>query len=358
MRIRDIALELGVSPATVSLCLNHRESDPRFCIKPEKAEHIRAFARACGYIPNAAAVNLRSSQKVPPVGILFNDSHGFERRLQPLHDSIAILEEHNREYLVINYHIGRMHKALELLRGQRVTEVVVLGYLDEPCPIRQAQAVELMSPLERKFWDENLEDWRLVEKLLEGMTVYAPYYRFPRPVNGGIKQGLIRMGNDIMEFERATLQKIVSQGHGPVVIARWSGQEALFAPDLIPSTDYIVEAESNANGCEAGRILGHKLAEFRKTHFFKTVFYGNDIIAGGIITGLVEAGLRVPEDVGVLGFGNDDMCPCMRVSLSSFDSGTAGNTIKAVQAIVNHQTLNDEVFTDFKYFQRESFKFD
>ncbi len=357
MTLKDIAAKLGVSPATVSLCLNHRDTDPRYCIKPEKAKRIRAYARECGYIPDAAAVNLRSSQKQPPVGILFNDTHGFERRLQPLHDAIALLEEHSREYLVISYHVGRMHKALELLRSQRVTEVVTLGYLEEPCPIRQQNAVAAMTPLEKKFWEENLEDWRRIEKLLESMTVYAPYYRFPRPVGGGIQHGLVRMGNDIAQFERTVLRRIIDQGLGPVVIARWSGQEELFVPELIPSREYIVVPGPEPNRCEAGRLLGHRLAEFRKKHFFRTVFYGNDIIASGIMTGLIESGLRVPEDVGVLGFGNDDLCPCMRVPLSSFDSGTAGNAVKAVRAIVEHKAIQDEVHSDFQYFERESFRF-
>ncbi len=358
MTIKDIASKLGVSPATVSLCLNGKESDSRYCIKTEKAEKIRSYARSHGYIPNAAAVNLRSPRKLPPVGILFNDSHGFERRLQPLHDSIAMLEKHNREYLVLSYHVGRMHKALELLRSQQVTEVVSLGYMEEPCQERFQSVLPTLTEQEKKEWEENLEDWRRVEKLLEHMTVYAPYYRFPRPANGGIRHGLVRMGNNILEFERAVLRKIIDSGLGPAVISRWSGQEvSLVQEGLLPSPEYIVESKHGDNWCEAGLELGFLLAELHKTLPFRTVFYGNDMIASGIITGLVESGIRVPEDVSVLGFGNDDMCACIRVPLSSFDSGTAGNAAKAIRAIVENRQLNDEELTDFQYFERASFRF-
>lgn len=349
-------MKLGVSTATVSLCLNRRETDHRYCIRPDKAERIRAYAKECGYIPYAAAVNLRSSQKFPPVGILFNESHGFERRLQPLHDAISTLEENGRDYLVISYHITKIHKALELLRSQRVTDVLVLGYIEEPCPVRQKSHIASLNPKEKQVWEESLEDWRKIEKLLQNMTAYAPYYKFPRPVGGGIQHGLVRMGNNIQHFEETILRKILAAGLGPVVLSKWS-EEKDFVPELLPSKDYIITRGTEQNPCDAGRNIGFKLAEFRKKHFFRTVFYGNDIIASGIITGLIEAGLRVPEDVGILGFGNDDMCSCMRVPLSSFDNGIANNTAKAVKAIVKRKVLPDEIHTEFQYYERESFRF-
>ena len=43
MTIKEIAKQLGFSTTTVSVCLSHRENDPRYKILPEKAELIREY---------------------------------------------------------------------------------------------------------------------------------------------------------------------------------------------------------------------------------------------------------------------------------------------------------------------------
>ena len=52
MTIKEIAKALKLSTTTVSVCLANRENDPRYKIRPEKAELIRDFARKHGYVPD------------------------------------------------------------------------------------------------------------------------------------------------------------------------------------------------------------------------------------------------------------------------------------------------------------------
>jgi LacI family transcriptional regulator len=53
------------------------------------------------------------------------------------------------------------------------------------------------------------------------------------------------------------------------------------------------------------------------------VFCYNDLTAIGAIEAVLQAGLRVPEDVAVIGCGNFRYSPYLRVPLSSIDQNTA-----------------------------------
>lgn len=67
VRLKDIAQACGVSPATVSRALNGIP-----CISKEQAELIRRTAKEMGYFPNAAARTLKTSRS-NNIGILYED---------------------------------------------------------------------------------------------------------------------------------------------------------------------------------------------------------------------------------------------------------------------------------------------
>jgi LacI family transcriptional regulator len=54
------------------------------------------------------------------------------------------------------------------------------------------------------------------------------------------------------------------------------------------------------------------------------VFCCNDPIAMGAMRAIVEAGLRIPEDIAILGCGNVHYDDFLRVPLSSIDQNAAG----------------------------------
>jgi LacI family transcriptional regulator len=58
------------------------------------------------------------------------------------------------------------------------------------------------------------------------------------------------------------------------------------------------------------------------------VFCYNDPVAAGAIKAILEAGLRVPEDIAVIGAGNVHYSDLLRVPLSTIDqsSSTIGET--------------------------------
>lgn len=59
LTLRDIAVQVGVSPSTVSLVLNDRDAGR---VKAETAEKVRRIAYELGYVPNQLARSLKKGQ--------------------------------------------------------------------------------------------------------------------------------------------------------------------------------------------------------------------------------------------------------------------------------------------------------
>jgi LacI family transcriptional regulator/LacI family repressor for deo operon, udp, cdd, tsx, nupC, and nupG len=84
------------------------------------------------------------------------------------------------------------------------------------------------------------------------------------------------------------------------------------------SEDFVVRSGAHlADGYRTGReYFGSRPdAADRPT----AVFCYNDLVAIGLIRALREAGLRVPEDVSVVGFDNVDLCEFASIPLTTMD---------------------------------------
>ena len=357
MTIKEIAKQLGYSTTTVSVCLAHREKDPRYKILPEKAEQIREYARSCGYTPNLNAKKLRQPGSNLSVGLLFRERAGMERQFHSMNRVITKLSELNINYQVLTYRDRFLSEALSLLKGLQVNHVISFSPLVEPCIKNHPNTLQRINAEASQKVDQFLEDWKYVETLLNDMTLYSVNYLFPTPASGGIKKGLIRMGTDIGRFMRSWIRKINESGQGPVVVASWCGEEEqMLEEGLLSCKEHILYPSFDLNRYEEGLAFGEHLCQLYKKHPFRTVFVGNDGFAAGIMTVLLDRGFRIPEDIGVLGFGDDDGCCCFRVPLSTFDCNMARNALEIVDGIASHKTSFKDKEEDFTYIERTSFR--
>ena len=68
---------------------------------------------------------------------------------------------------------------------------------------------------------------------------------------------------------------------------------------------------------------------------FTAVFVANDVMALAVISRLVQVGLRVPEDVSVLGYDDDDFAPYTSPPLTTIRIPTASVTTNACRHVLN-----------------------
>ena len=357
MTIKEIAKELGFSTTTVSVCLAHREKDPRYKIQAQKAELIREYAKSHGYIPNLNAKKLRKPESSLSVGLLFRERAGIERQFHAMNSVMTRLASLNISYQVIAHKDRFLSDALSLFKGLQIKHVIAFSPLGEPCSVAHPSCVQRIDEESSRKVDEFLEDWKYVDTLLNDMTLYSVNYLFPRPVDGGVKHGLVRMGTDIGRFMRSWIRKIKESGQGPVVVASWCGEEEqMLKEGLLDCKDHILYPTFALNRFEEGIAFGEHLCKLYKTHPFRTVFAGNDSLAAGIMTALLDRGFRIPEDIGIIGFGNDSGCRCFRIPLTTFDCNIARNSLEIIDGIAARQTFFEDKEEDFTYVERASFR--
>jgi DNA-binding LacI/PurR family transcriptional regulator len=95
------------------------------------------------------------------------------------------------------------------------------------------------------------------------------------------------------------------------------------AVDLEVQPDYVVRCDF-LRGFETGCRAIHRLMAACGRRHPTALFCSSDVIAAGALRGLSEVGLRVPDDVEVVGFGNHPLSVAMTPSLSTVThDGTA-----------------------------------
>jgi len=81
---------------------------------------------------------------------------------------------------------------------------------------------------------------------------------------------------------------------------------------------------------ESGRAIGHEIA---RDPAVTAVFCGNDEIAMGVIKGLGDAGLRVPEDVSVAGFDDHPLAAMWNPALTTVRQDFGGLGARAFELL-------------------------
>ena len=357
MTIKEIAKALNLSTTTVSVCLGNRENDSRYQIRPEKAERVRAFAREHGYVPDRSAQRLRAGGGIPPVGLIYSARFGFEKFFPAIRKTMDTLQRHGREYLLMAHSPRHLSDILAFLRGAHVRDVIMFEYIHEPCPVNFPMDILRTDPGSIARVEAYLTDWKVSERLLTDMTMYVMDYNFPRPVSGGIAKGLVRMGADLNAFITGVMKAIKADGMGPTATVRWSGNEIKLVPELIDSPELIFTTADPGSRYEDGRRIARKMLSVRKKHYFRSVFVGNDAIASGMISEFCDHGIRVPEEIAVLGWGNDEPSSCCRVPLSTFRCSIEEYVDYALDAILYKKPVPDEICRPYQYVQRKSFIF-
>ena len=103
----------------------------------------------------------------------------------------------------------------------------------------------------------------------------------------------------------------------------------------MPVKDALVFSGSRMeeSGDELGRVAMRKLLQSRRRP--DALFCYNDLTAVGAIGSILAAGLRVPEDIAVIGCGNTRLATYLEVPLSSIDQSTLEQGEQAAELIVS-----------------------
>ncbi|EJE4203778.1 TPA: substrate-binding domain-containing protein [Vibrio parahaemolyticus] len=269
--IKDVAKEAGVSVATVSRVINKSPKASQASI-----DSVTKAMSKLGYRPNAAARAL-VSQSTNTMGVLVGDvSDPFFGTMIKSVDCVA---HKNGKHLLIGngYHSAEdERRALELLINSRCDAMVIHAKaLSDEELIGYANEVKGMVLINRHI--QQLAG-RCVSLDNEKGALIATEYLMR---NGHKKIAHIASSHDIED----THQRL--QGY----------HAALNAHGIELPKSYIEYGEPNSDGGEVA--MTHLLT---KSLDFTGVFAYNDYMAAGALAVLEENGIRVPEDIALVGF--------------------------------------------------------
>jgi DNA-binding LacI/PurR family transcriptional regulator len=283
--IRTVATRAGVSKSLVSLVL---QNSPH--VSEEKRQAVLKAVAELGYRPDPAARSL-AERRTRTIGVVIDDLSN-PWYVELLDGLRPVLHEHGLRPLLAD---GRTEPdAVQALSDLRVDGLVLVG---TPTSSAVDQVNGLASPIPTVVAGTR-------EPLLPTVDVVA---------NDDYRGGRLATRH-LLELGHRRVAHII--GEGEVGRLRRAGYEAVMTdagqdPVSVPG-DW-TEA--------TGRQVGYAL--LRHTDRPTAIVAANDLSAVGVLAAADELGLRVPEDLSVVGYDNTVFSKLHRLSLTTIDSHIA-----------------------------------
>ena len=274
--IREVAQRAEVSPTTVSFVLNEV---PGVNIRDETRSRVFAAAEELGYVPSAAARSLVSGQTCAIGLVIFSAKQILVDAYQPqmLYGLNHVSRKRGYRVLIEPLEdISHPHAYLELVRSRQIDGLVVMNRLEDDS--------ELVALIER---------------------------RYPVVLIGSMDHpGACYVGTNDVPMARRATSHLLNLGHRRVAYisyapraylgtrARLLGyQQALSRAGIAYDESLVCYADHSADSgyTAMGQLL--QVAS-RPT----ALFAGNDTIALGAMAAIRENGLRIPDDIAVVGY--------------------------------------------------------
>jgi LacI family transcriptional regulator len=287
--VRDVAQLAGVSPGTVSKALNGQGK-----LREETRQRVQDAAEKLRFSPNRLARSLVEGRTYT-VGMLTSDSFG--RFTLPLMEGIEdSLGAGQVSTLLCDGRgdpLRERHYIAELL-NRRVDGIVVTGRRPDARRTVGQLPIPVVYVLSRS---DDPDDLTVTNDDEQGARLAVEH--------------LVALGRTRLAYVSGPLHhlstRLRQQGFADAVVA--AGGE-------VADEDVLLGHWSEAWGRTAAGLLLRRTAGER----VDGVFCGSDQIARGLSDGLREAGVRVPDDVSVVGFDNwDVMVSAARPPLTTID---------------------------------------
>ncbi|MGE5377303.1 MAG: LacI family DNA-binding transcriptional regulator [Bacteroidota bacterium] len=291
--IRDVAREAGVSVATVSRYINKNAP-----VSPEVGERLQAVMSRMRYVPHAAARNL-ASRKTRVIGLLLNNLHN--DFFVPLLNGVeGVVRKKGYNLIVATYHAKSLDHTLPPIGPHNTDGLLVFsdGLVDEDLEALHASGFPMV----------------LV-------------HRTPPPL---VPIPSVTVEN--LEISRQLVDHLI-KAHGKRRILFLRGpvhQE----DSLKREVGYKTALQNNGISIDENLILNgdferdvayevmNKFFQDGKSGLFDAIFTGDDDAAIGVLQSLHEHGIRIPEDVAVIGFDDLGFAPFLNPPLTTVRAPT------------------------------------
>ncbi|HKP75402.1 MAG TPA: LacI family DNA-binding transcriptional regulator [Longimicrobiaceae bacterium] len=309
--INDVAREAGVSKASVSAVINQKPG-----VSDATRARVQAVMERLNYRPSGAAVARGPAVKRRSIGLVIKEMDN------PYYTEVAtgaLAEGRAHGYTVLvassegDYEAEK--DAVELMRGQGVDGLIITPVLDE-----HADLSHLFELKRRNFPFVLLEEIR------------------------GVRASLVDIENT--EASSRAVEHLVAEGHARIV--HFAGPEySMHSRERIQGVyrafsrsprgfgeDAIIPAGAHLeDGYRAAlAYFGERAPSERATG----VTCYNDLVAMGVMRALAELGIRVPDEVSVIGFDDLQILDYLAIPLSSVHVPKYEMGRRAAEILIRH----------------------
>ncbi len=295
--IYDIAEKAKLSHTTVSMALRNKES-----VKEETRKRVQFLAKRMGYRPNQIALSLKQGC-YKRIAFLTTDYGGFTE----------MITRFGKLCTDAGYEMVLMYLSSDPEKARRTFEhVLQTGFAGIATFLYEYESVK--------------------DLLLEFTALKRPVVLFGPPDDFVPCPGILPVNASSTSAVSEIARRLVALGHRRIIqtVPRravnisWYIHKAEVIREVLRESgvtdwnpSFLYDSEFPGNPMAAGYSVAGRLV--REGVGATACLCMNDLFAFGLIRGLLENGIRIPEDFSVVGCGNTDMGTYAQTSMSSIE---------------------------------------
>ena len=292
-RIEDVARKAGVSPITVSRALRTPDM-----VSPKTRDRILQVVEATGYWSNPHASALRSGRS--SIVAAFVSNLLSQQYSQAVRACARVVEQHGYQLMVgqTSYSYSRELSAIQSLRSLRPAAVFFTGVIE----------LEENRDLLRELDIPIVESWAYPRDPLDMLVGFS-----------NTDAGRLAASHLVGRGYRRLAFMGRSGGRGALRLAGFAERAAELGAEIV-ETIRVDQVDSVIDGRRAYRTL------LEGGRSFDAIFCANDLLGLGALLEARQQGRRIPDDLALLTFGDNDLAGELspRLSTISFDSHAMG----------------------------------
>jgi LacI family gluconate utilization system Gnt-I transcriptional repressor len=278
VRVTDVAKVAGVAPITVSRVINTPDA-----VAPDTLQRVREAIERTGYVPNMLAGGLASSRsRLVAAVVPVITSPVFQETIGALADTLV---EAGYQLMLgqSGYANSREDELLDAIIGRRPDGIVLTGITRSPTARRRLLASGI--PV--------VETWDLTPTPVDMLVGFSH-----EGIGEAVAEYLHTLGRRQMAIVTASDERARRRAQGLIDAAKRLGfakGQALEVPT------FAMPAPGTLRGGRRG--FAHLHARHPDVD---AIFCSSDMIALGVVTEARAQGVRVPNEVAVVGYGDLD----------------------------------------------------
>jgi LacI family transcriptional regulator len=312
--IKDIARELGISPSTVSRAL---KDHPDISVQTKKA--VNELAEKLNYQPNIVALNLRQ-KKTNTIGVILPELvHFFFSTVISGIESVAYEAGYNVILAQSNESYEREKTDIKALFNSRV-DGMLISISRETTNYDHIESI-ISKGVPIVFYD------RAYNNPNTSKVIVDDYVGAKEAVLHLIDQGCTRIAH------------LESSPFLSIAIDRKRGYYDALTENNIPIKENMIMQCPNGS-LEDGMKATKKLLSLPVPP--DAIFANNDLLAMGAMMSIREKGLKVPQDIALMGFSNWFFSQLMDPPLSSVDQPGFEMGQEAARLLIRQIEMKDK----------------